>query len=67
MNILCVGNSFAVDASTYVHQVAKAAGYDINIHVLYIPGCPINKHWQRYLDKVKEYEFYINGERTPTM
>ena len=67
MNILCVGNSFAVDASTYVHQIAKAAGYDINIHVLYIPGCPINKHWERFLDKVKEYEFYINGERTPTM
>ena len=67
MNILCVGNSFAVDASTYVHQIAEAAGYDINIHVLYIPGCPINKHWERFLDKVKEYEFYINGERTPTM
>ena len=24
MKILCVGNSFAVDASTYVHQIAKA-------------------------------------------
>ena len=67
MNILCVGNSFAVDASTYVHQIAKAAGYDINIHVLYIPGCPINKHWERFLDKYKEYEFYINGEKTPTL
>lgn len=67
MNILCVGNSFAVDASTYVHQIAKAAGYDINIHVLYIPGCPISKHWERFLDKYKEYEFYINGEKTPTL
>ena len=67
MNILCVGNSFAVDASTYVHQIAKAAGYDINIHVLYIPGCPIDKHWERFQDKYKEYEFYINGEKTPTM
>ncbi|MCR5185045.1 MAG: DUF4886 domain-containing protein [Bacilli bacterium] len=67
MNILCVGNSFAVDASTYVHQVAKEAGYDINIHVLYIPGCPINRHWKNYLSKEKEYEFYINGEKTPTM
>ena len=46
MNILCVGNSFAVDASTYVHQIAKAIGEDINVHVLYIPGCPINLHWR---------------------
>ena len=67
MNILCVGNSFAVDASTYVHQIAKAAGYDINIHILYIPGCPIEKHWRLFNSDYKEYEFYINGEKTPTM
>ena len=67
MKILCVGNSFAVDAATYVHQIAQAAGYDIDIHVLYIGGCPINKHWERFLDKYKEYEFYINGQRNPTL
>ena len=67
MNILCVGNSFAVDASTYVHQIAKAAGYDINIHVLYIPGCPIDLHYKNYLSKDKAYEFYINGNKVPTM
>ena len=67
MKILCVGNSFAVDAATYVHQIAQAAGYDIDIHVLYIGGCPINKHWERFLDKNKEYEFYINGQRNPTL
>lgn len=65
MNILCVGNSFAVDASTYVHQIAKAAGYDINIHVLYIPGCPIDLHWKNFLSKDCAYEFYINGNKTP--
>lgn len=65
MNILCVGNSFAVDASTYVHQIALAAGYDINIHVLYIPGCPIDRHWKNFLSREQEYEFYINGNKTP--
>ena len=65
MNILCVGNSFAVDASTYVHQIAKAAGFDINIHVLYIPGCPIDRHYKNFLSKEAEYEFYINGNKTP--
>ena len=67
MKILCVGNSFAVDASTYVHQIAEAAGFDIDIHVLYIPGCPIDKHWRNYTQKIKEYEFYINGQKNPTL
>jgi len=65
MNILCVGNSFAVDVSTYVHQIAKAMGYDINIHVLYIGGCPIDLHYKNYLSKDCAYEFYVNGERNP--
>ena len=63
MNILCVGNSFAVDASTYVHQIAEAAGYDINIYVIYYPGCPISYHWENYLNKNKVYEFYLNGNK----
>lgn len=67
MKILCVGNSFAVDASTYVHQIAKKSGFDIDIHVLYIPGCPIDKHWRLYNTKGKEYEFYVNGSKTPLM
>ena len=67
MKILCVGNSFAVDASTYVHQVALSAGYDIDIHVLYIGGCPVDLHWKNFLSKDKAYEFYINGQREPTL
>ena len=67
MKILCVGNSFAVDASTYVHQIALAAGYDIDIHVLYIGGCPIDLHWKNFLSKDRAYEFYINGQRNPTL
>ena len=65
MNILCVGNSFAVDASTYVHQIAEAVGLDININVLYIGGCPIDLHWKNFLSKEKAYEFYENGGRNP--
>lgn len=67
MKILCVGNSFAVDASTYVHQIALAAGFNIDIHVLYIPGCPINLHWKNFLSKDKAYEFYVNGDKNPLL
>ena len=67
MNILCVGNSFAVDASTYVHQIAEAAGKDIDIYVLYIGGCTIDLHYKNLLSGEKAYEFYKNGCRTPLM
>ena len=63
MNILFIGNSFSVDVSTYVHQVAKAAGLDINVYVLYVGGCPIERHYKNFLSKEAEYEFYINGNR----
>lgn len=65
MNILCIGNSFSVDVSTYVHQIAKSAGHDINIYVLYIGGCPIDLHYKNLLSGEKAYEFYENGSRTP--
>jgi len=65
MNILCVGNSFAVDASTYIHQIAKHINKDINIYVLYIGGCSLKRHWDNYLSKEKAYEFYENGCKSP--
>ena len=49
MNILMIGNSFSVDVSTYVHQIAEAAGKEINIYVLYIGGCPIKRHYENIL------------------
>lgn len=67
MNILCIGNSFAVDSATYVHQLAEKSGQNIFIAVLYIGGCPILKHWNNYKSGAKDYEFYINGSRTPEM
>ena len=67
MKILCLGNSFAVDASTYVHQAALAAGQDVDIYVLHIPGCPIDLHWKNYLSKEKAYDLFINGEKMPEM
>ena len=67
MKILLVGNSFSVDVSTYVHQIALSAGKDIDIYVLYIGGCPINLHYQNLQTEEKAYEFYKNGSREPLM
>ena len=62
MNVLCVGNSFAVDTHTYIHEIAKANGLDINVYVLYIGGCPISLHWKNFLSGEIAYEFYENGK-----
>ena len=67
MKILCIGNSFSVDVSTYVHQIAKSAGKDIEIYVLHIGGCPIDLHYKNLLSGEKAYEFYKNGSKTPLM
>ena len=67
MKILCIGNSFSVDVSTYVHQIAESAGKEIDIYVLYIGGCPIDLHYKNILSGEKAYEFYKNGSRTPLM
>ncbi len=61
MNILCIGNSFAEDVSTYVHKIAEAAHEDLNIYVLYIGGCPISRHLKNIRTGDKEYFFMENG------
>ena len=61
MNILMIGNSFSVDVSTYVHQIAESAGEDLHIYVLYIGGCPIDRHLKNIKTGEKEYIFYENG------
>ena len=67
MKILLVGNSFSCDVATYVHQIALSANKDIDIFVLYIPGCPINLHYKNLISEQKAYEFYKNGDKTPLM
>lgn len=64
MNILCVGNSFSVDVTTYFHQIAKSAGKTLNVGVLYIGGCPVKRHYDNIMNKdICDYEFYLNGRR----
>ena len=60
MKILFIGNSFSVDVSTYMHEIAKAAGKELEVYVLYIGGCSVENHWKRYLANDKAYEFYHN-------
>ena len=64
MNILSIGNSFSQDAQRYLHQIARADGYDLGAFNLYIGGCPLSRHYRNMLSDNKDYCLEMNGEST---
>ena len=38
LKVLAIGNSFSQNAMTYLHQIARAAGVDLQCVNLYIGG-----------------------------
>lgn len=61
MNILCIGNSFSVDGTRYLHQIAKADGEIIEVVNFQIGGCPLDKHYRNMISGKPEYDFFFNG------
>ncbi len=46
VRILAIGNSFSEDAvDQYFHEICEAAGKKVIIGDLYIPGCPLERHY----------------------
>jgi len=64
MYILSIGNSFSQDAQRYLHQIARAAGTEIQAFNLYIPGCPLERHFRNMLSGEREYILEVNGVST---
>lgn len=62
MNILMIGNSYTVDASRYLHRIARADGVKLTTVCLYIGGCPLERHFRNMHTEANAYELYINGE-----
>ena len=67
MKILSIGNSFSQDATRYLHQIARASGYDLTVANLYIGGCPLHKHYVNMLADAKAYCLEFNGYPTDFM
>ncbi|MBE6805690.1 MAG: DUF4886 domain-containing protein [Ruminococcaceae bacterium] len=61
MKILSIGNSFSQDAQKWLHDICKTAGHDVTCINLYIGGCSLEHHWERYLDDEPEYRYELNG------
>lgn len=64
MNILCIGNSFSVDATKYLHDIALCDGEKLEIANLYIGGCSFEMHFRNMLSEEDAYELHYNGDAT---
>ena len=61
IKILCIGNSFSQDTTTYMAEIAKSLGYDdVVIANLYIGGCPICKHYRNIQNDLPAYRYGRN-------
>lgn len=61
LKILTVGNSFGIDTSWHLAEVARSAGFEnIRIAVLYIGGCSLNQHYKNATQDLPAYRYYTN-------
>lgn len=61
LKILCIGNSFSVDAMEYVYQIAEAAGVqNIKLGNLFKSGCPLATHLSNAEEDEAAYTYYTN-------
>ena len=67
IKLLSISNSFGVNLQSYAHQIAKANKINLDIYVLYIGGCSLERHTQNIKNNSKAYELFHNGESTKKM
>ena len=61
LKVLCVGNSFARNATKHLYQIAEAHGVEqIVLGVLHIGGCTVEKHWSNVKNESASYSYYKN-------
>lgn len=63
LKILAIGNSFSVDATTYLYDIARAEGYEkVIVGDLFIGGCTLETHYNNALSGTKAYIYYKNTD-----
>ncbi len=64
MNVLSIGNSYSVNATTYLHQLAESCGVALETANLYVGGCPLSLHFRNMNSGERAYELQYNGYLT---
>lgn len=61
IKIFGIGNSYTMDAMTYLYNVLEAAGYnEIDLGYLYIGGCSLEQHATNFTTDAPSYRYYKN-------
>ena len=69
IKVLAIGNSFSQDGvEQYLYELAAAQGDSLIIGNAYIPGCPIDRHYDNLLKGKADYEYHkvVRGIRSNT-
>lgn len=64
INVLMIGNSFSVDVGEFTHDLSLGTDREIQLGVLYIGGCNLERHVDCINKNSKEYEWFLNGVST---
>ena len=61
VKMLMIGNSFAQDAMTYVHEIARADGVNFIAGALFYGGCRLDQHYDFVRNNENVYTLFKNG------
>ena len=55
LKVLAIGNSFSIDATTYLKEMALADGVDLRVASAAIGGCSFERHYNNITNGTKDY------------
>lgn len=63
LKILAIGNSFSIDATKYLWNIAKSAGYgEVVIANLFVGGCTLEMHYENLSNDAPAYIYYKTND-----
>lgn len=61
LKVLAIGNSFSVDTTHFLEDIARAHGFEtVLLGNLYIGGCTLETHALNVTENLPAYKFYMN-------
>lgn len=67
LRILAIGNSFSQDAvEQYLYELFQASGQEVIIGNMFIPGCPLERHYNNSVSGEGQYKYrkIVGGVKT---
>ena len=62
IKILSLGNSYSQNSMWQLYDLCKQAGVkEVDIAIMYIAGCSLDKHWEGVQNNSAEYQLYRNN------